>query len=269
MKELVGRATIVTGAGSGIGKSIAQAYAEEGASVVVAEKNLERARDVAARIQARGGDAVSIVTDVSRFDSVDEMVKKTLDRFGKTDILVNNAGIGWLSGSIDDPSHRLVENLTEKEWDRLMAVNLKGVFFCSKAVIPTMKKQRSGVIINIASTAAFIGSSGLGGSGFHYNVSKAGIVSITKTLALQLGPHNIRVNCISPGDIALADPDGTQTAGMLTTSQENEQDLRTVPLGRLGMPQDIANVAIFLASDRSSYVHGVTIDVNGGKLIRH
>ena len=98
MKELVGRAAIVTGAGSGIGKSIAQAYAEEGASVVVAEKSPERAQDVAARIQVRGGDAVSIVTDVSRFDSVDEMVKKTLDRFGKIDILVNNAGIGWLSG---------------------------------------------------------------------------------------------------------------------------------------------------------------------------
>jgi 3-oxoacyl-[acyl-carrier protein] reductase len=269
MKELDGRAAIVTGAGSGIGKSIAQAYAEEGAFVVVAEKNPERAHDVAGRIQGRGGNAVPIVTDVSRFDSVDQMVRKVFDRFGKIDILVNNAGIGWLSGSIDDPSHRFVENLTDEEWDRLMAVNLKSVFFCSKAVIPTMKKQRSGVIINMASTAAFIGSSGLGGSGFHYNVSKAGIVSMTKTLALQLGPYNIRVNCISPGDIALKDPDGTQTAGMLTTPEENEQDLRTIPLGRLGMPRDIANVAVFLASDRSSYVHGVTIDVNGGKLIRH
>lgn len=269
MGELDGRVAVVTGSGSGIGKSIAQAYSDEGASVVVAERNARRAQDVANGIQSKGGNAVPIVTDVSRFDSVNQMVKKALERFGKIDILVSNAGIGWLSGSLDDSTHRLVENLTEEEWDRLMAINLRGYFLCSKAVIPTMKRQRSGVIISIASTAAFIGSNGQAGSGFHYNVSKAGIVNLTKTLALQLGPYNIRVNCISPGDIAGADPDGTQTAGMLSTSEENEQLLKTIPLGRLGIPRDIANVAVFLASDRSSYIHGVTIDVNGGKLIRH
>lgn len=269
MKELDGRVAIVTGSGSGIGRSITQTYSEEGASVVIAEKNAARAQDVAKGIQSRGGNAVPIATDVSRFDSVDQMVKKTLDRFGRIDVLVSNAGIGWLSGSIDDPTHRFVESLTEEEWDRLMAVNLKGFFFCSKAVIPIMKKQKSGVIISVASTAAFVGSSGLGGSGFHYNVSKAGVVNMTKSLALQLGPYNIRVNCICPGDIPLADPDGTQTAGMLPTPEENEQDLKTVPLGRLGTPHDVANVAVFLASDRSSYVHGETINVDGGLMIGH
>jgi 3-oxoacyl-[acyl-carrier protein] reductase len=132
-----------------------------------------------------------------------------------------------------------------------------------------MKKQRSGVIISVASTAAFVGSAGLGGSGFHYNVSKAGVVNMTKSLALQLGPYNIRANCICPGDIPLADPDGAQTAGMLPTPEENEQDLKSVPLGRLGIPHDVANVAVFLASDRSSYVTGETINVDGGLMIGH
>jgi len=269
MKELEGKIAIVTGSGSGIGKSIAQAFADEGASVVIADIDAQRAEKAAQGIKSRGGTALAIETDVSKFDSVNRMVQQVLSKFGKIDILVSNAGLGWLSGSLDDPSHRLVENLTEAEWDRLMDVNLKGFFFCAKAVIPIMKKKRSGVIISIASTSAFVGSSGQSGSGFHYNVSKAGIVNLNKTLALQLGPHNIRVNCISPGAIAEADPDGTQTSGMRTTPEENQQDLKTIPLGRLGRPRDVANVAVFLASDRSGYIHGTTIDVNAGRLIRH
>ena len=270
MKELDGKVAIVTGSGSGIGRSIAQAFAEEGASVVVADVDDQRARRVAQGISSKGGTALAIETDVAKFDSVNQMVQQVLGKFGRIDILVNNAGLGWLSGSINDPNKpRLVENLTEGEWDRLMNVNLKGFFFCAKAVIPAMKKQRSGVILSIASTAAFTGSSGKGGSGFHYNVSKAGIVNMNKTLALQLGPYNVRVNCISPGAMAGADPDGTQTVGMLSTPEENEQDLKSIPLGRIGTPRDVANVAVFLASNRASYVHGTTIDVNGGRLIRH
>jgi NAD(P)-dependent dehydrogenase (short-subunit alcohol dehydrogenase family) len=269
LKEFEGKVAIVTGSGSGIGRSISQAFAEKGASVVIAEIDPKRAEYVEKFIKSKGGTALAIQTDVSKIESVNQMVQQVLDKFSRIDILVNNAGIGWLSGSIDDPSHRYVENLTKEEWDRLMGINLNGFFYCSKAVIPTMKRQRSGVIISIASTAAFVGSTGKSGSGFHYNISKAGLVNLNKTLALQLGPHNIRVNCISPGAIAEPDPDGTQTSGMLSTTKEKEKLLETIPLGRIGMPRDIANVALFLASERASYVHGTTIDVNGGRLIRH
>jgi 3-oxoacyl-[acyl-carrier protein] reductase len=266
LKELLDRVAIVTGSGSGIGAAIVKGFAGEGALITAADIDRKRANRIVEQVGRR---AIAIQTDVTKLDSVSRMVGQTLETFGRIDILVSNAGIGWLSGSLNDPSHRIIENLTESEWDKVMTVNLRGFFFCAKSVAPTMKKQRSGVIISIASTAAFVGSDGTRGSGFHYNVSKSGIVSLNKTLALQLGKYGIRVNCISPGVIADPDSDGIQTIGMRLTRGERERLRATIPVRRLGRPKDVANAAVFLASDKAAYIHGTVIDVNGGEFIRH
>ena len=149
-----------------------------------------------------------------------------------------------------------------------MDINLKSVFLVSKKVIPIMKKQKGGSIINVASNAAYIGQRPLVGSGVHYHVAKAGVVNLTKTIALQYGPFGIRANAISPGSTFGADPDGTQSASFGVEKELGaESYLKGIPLGRFGTPRDMANAALFLASDRSSYVNGVTIFVNGGSLI--
>lgn len=268
MQELVGKVAIITGGGTGIGSSIARTFAEEGASVVIADIEIERALKVVESIEARGGKGLAIKVDVTRYDDADQMVEKTLEKFGRIDILVNNAAIGTLSGSLTSPDHRLVENLTEEEWNKLMKVNLTGVFLCSKAVIPPMKRQRRGNIINISSRGAFVGCGTEGGAGPHYFASKAAVVNFTKTLAVQLGSYNIRANSIAPGAIPAADPNGSQSASFGQSLEEQAKTARMIPLGRVGTPKDIANVALFLASDKSSYVHGATIDVNGGWLMR-
>lgn len=267
MDELLGKVAIVTGGSSGIGSSIARTFAEEGASVVIADIDIERAQKVVESIKAKGGKALAIRVDVSRLDDANQMAEKTLEKFGRIDILVNNAAIGTLSGSLTSPDHRLVENLTEEEWNKLMKINLTGVFLCSKAVIPAMKKQKYGNIINISSRAAFIGCGTEGGAGPHYFASKAAVVNFTKTLAVQLGPFNVRANSIAPGAIPAADPDGTQSASFGQPPEQQTKIGRMIPLGRVGTPKDIANVALFLASDKSSYVHGTTIDVSGGWLM--
>lgn len=199
MNQLRGKVAVITGSGSGIGTSMAKTFAEEGASVVVADLNVQGAEKVAESIRAKGGIALAVKVDVAKFDDIRQMVERTLEKFGRIDILVNNAAIGVTSGTLIAPDHRLIENLTEEEWDKTMNVNLKGVFLCCKAVIPTMKKQESGNIINISSVSGFKGAGAEGGSGFHYNVSKAGVVNFTKSLVLQLGPYHIRANSIAPG----------------------------------------------------------------------
>jgi 3-oxoacyl-[acyl-carrier protein] reductase len=145
-----------------------------------------------------------------------------------------------------------------------MNVNIKSVFLCSKAVIPVMKKQKSGSIINIASGAGRVGV-GTGGSGPAYGVSKAGVINLTKTLARQLAPYKIRANCVSPGTIAGMDPDGTQTTGFSLSDEETEQEKKTIPLGEVGKPIDVAYSVLFFASRRTSWITGVTLDVDGGK----
>ena len=267
--ELEGRVAIVTGGTSGIGASIAKTFAQEGATVVIADVNEERGRKVVGEIEGEGGKAVILKVDVSKEREVSGMVEATLRRFSRIDILVNNAGIGYgLSytegGSLKSPDHIFVENLTEEEWDRVMDVNLKSVFLCSKHVIPAMKRQRRGCIINISSVAGIMGGGTRGGSGPHYAVAKAGIINLTKALARQLGPHNIRANCIAPGSIGGSDPDGTASHGFPMTREEIEEEIEAMPVKRIGIPKDIAYAALFLASDRAGFIDGQTLIVDGG-----
>ena len=248
MRRLEGRTAIVTGSGQGIGEAIAVAMAEEGAGVLVAELREDNARAVQRKIEDNGGTALCHATDVSQEDSVDAMMRACLDRFGKVDILVNNAGIY--------PTNT-VEDMPESEWERVIGTNLFGTFLCSRAVTPRMLQQRSGRIISITSGRGLQGA----GNGAHYAASKGGIIGFTKSLALELAPAGIAVNCICPGVSDTAQPRGHRTEEELYASAAR------IPLGRIGQPRDMARAAVFLASDRARFVTGQTLVVNGGAIM--
>src|SRR5947207_2071749 len=234
MNRLDGQVAIVTGSGQGIGQGVALCLARAGAHVVINDRVQERIAPAIAKVQALGVQALGVQADVTHADEVDRLVQQTLDRFAKIDILVNNAGTGILK--------LFVEN-TEADWDLTLDVNLKGVFLCCRRVVPEMSKQYSGAIVNIASIAAF-----------HYTVphvpyaaSKAGVVALTRDLAYEVGRVGIRVNAIAPGPI--------ETPMSQAVSAEQRQGImRTVPLGRMGQPEDIGQAAAFLASDAASFI---------------
>lgn len=238
--RLEGQVAIVTGGGGGIGKATCRAFAREGADIVIPEVNIANAEAAAAEIQALGRKCEVIETDVSNGDSVRKMVNQTLDAFGRIDILVNNAGIF---------SYTRIDACTEEEWDRMMAVNLKGPFLCSQAVMETMKAQRSGRIINLGSLAGQVG--GIVASA-PYSASKAGVMCLTKSLARVLGEYGITVNSIAPGIAA-------------TEMAKNHPDMREqIPLGRVADAAEVASAILFLASEEGRYLTGATLDVNGG-----
>lgn len=238
--RLEGQVAIVTGGGGGIGKATCLAFAREGADIVIPEVNIANAEAAASEIQALGRKCEVIETDVSNGDSVRKMVRRTLDAFGRIDILVNNAGIF---------SYTRIDACTEEEWDRMMAVNLKGPFLCSQAVMETMKAQRSGRIINLGSLAGQVG--GIVASA-PYSASKAGVMCLTKSLARVLGEYGITVNSIAPGIAA-------------TEMAKNHPDMRAqIPLGRVADASEVASAILFLASEEGRYLTGATLDVNGG-----
>jgi len=243
---LSNKVALVTGASRGIGRAIALEMAVEGADVVVNYASSEaKANEVARDISELGRQALVAGADVSRPDQVEAMRKLVLERFGGVDILVNNAGV----------HHHLKSwEIDDAEWKRVLDVNLNGVFFCSRAFSPEMRAKRWGRIINISSIIAFIGTD----HEAHYGASKAAVVGLTKSLALELAPYNITVNAIAPG---LTDTD--MTAG--ATPEEKKRALELIPLGRIGQPTDIAYAAVFLASDRASFITGQTLNVNGGE----
>lgn len=242
--DLRGRVAIVTGAAQGIGKSIAIQLAAAGANVVIADLAEEMAKTVAEEISRKGTEVISIGVDVSSLSSVEEMVKKTLDKFGRIDILVNNAGI---------TRDALVMRLKEEDWDLVLDVNLKGAFNCIKAVSPVMLKQKSGKIVNIASIVGIIGNVGQA----NYSASKGGLIALTKSCARELASRQINVNAVAPGFI--------QTSMTERLPAEVKQKLSSqIPFGKLGKPEDVANVVLFLVSEESSYITGEVIKVDGG-----
>jgi NAD(P)-dependent dehydrogenase (short-subunit alcohol dehydrogenase family) len=242
------RVAIVTGASRGIGLGIALALAREGARVAVGDIRLALLDDAVARIEALGGRAQAFVMDVTHKEQIQHVVGEVLSQWGTIDILVNNAGIYEVLP---------FEQISEAQWDRLLAVNLKGAFLCCQAVVPAMKRQGSGRIISIASSA---GKTGGTLAGAHYSVSKAGVICLSKQLARELGPYGITVNAVAPGRI---DTPMIHVA----SDEENEAFRLRTPLGRLGTADDVASAVLFLASDEASFITGEILDVNGGLLI--
>jgi 3-oxoacyl-[acyl-carrier protein] reductase len=249
MLMLGGKAAIVTGAGRGIGRETAIELARHGAQVIVNDIDPANARHVVDEIHGLGKDAVAVKADVSDEQEVGEMVNTCINKFGKVDILVNNAGMvhtGPLTG------------ISITDWDKVMAVSLKSVFLCCKAVFPAMMIQKSGKIINIASVAGKRGGGLLGNS--CYAAAKGGVIAFTKTIAREGGPFGINVNAITP---ALTDTD--MTSGL--TPEQREAIIRMMPLGRAGKPQDVARAVIFLASDYAGFITGEIMDVDGGLMM--
>jgi 3-oxoacyl-[acyl-carrier protein] reductase len=246
--SLEGKAALVTGASRGIGREIALELARQGANVAVNFSGSEaKANEVVDEIKALGRDAVAIKCDVSNTQEVTEMVKVSIDRFGKLDILINNAGI---------TRDNLLMRMKEEEWDDVINTNLKGVFLCTKAVTRQMMKQRVGRIINIASVVGVSGNPGQA----NYVAAKAGVIGLTKTTAKELASRNITVNAVAPGFIT------TDMTDKLSEEVKAEM-LKQIPLARLGEAKDIAKITAFIASDDSSYITGQTFHVNGGMVM--
>ena len=245
--SLNNKIAIVTGSGQGIGRVIARTFAEAGADLVIADIRMDTAEATATDIRSLQRKAFTFQVDVRDKNQVDEMVTKTIEKFGCVDTLVNNAGFGYMTVP-------LVE-MNEEEWDKCVTLNLKSTFLCCKAVSRVMMRQKRGTIINMASMAAL----GAYPMGANYSAAKAAIKNLTETLSVELGPHNIRVNALAPGVIE------TQlTVELYKKRPELKiQRLKNIPLGRLGTPEDVANVALFLASDASNYISGETIAIKG------
>jgi NAD(P)-dependent dehydrogenase (short-subunit alcohol dehydrogenase family) len=240
---------IVTGAASGIGRSIALSYAREGAKVVVSDINVGGGEETVAQIEELGGSAIFVEADVAESEQVIRLVEKTVESFGKLNIMVNNAGI--------EVFQRLVDT-DEQMWDHRIAVNLRGVFLGTKYAVPKMLQNGGGVIINMASVAGIMGIGGLAA----YNASKGGVVLLTKNTAMDYGSMNIRANCICPGFIAT--PMVEAVMSLPGAGETKEKIIGLCPAGRLGNPEEVANCAVFLASDDASYINGHALVVDGG-----
>jgi len=248
MSRFTGKAAIVTGASRGIGREIALQLAKEGAKVVVNYSgSKDKADEVVSLITQLGGEAFAIQADVSKTDSVKNMVDQTLERFGSIDILVNNAGI---------TRDNLLMRMKEDEWDDVLNINLKGVFLCTKGVTRQMMRQRAGKIVNVASIVGVSGNPGQA----NYVAAKAGVIGFTKTVAKELAARNINVNAVAPGFITT---DMTEALN----DEVKDQMLSAIPLGKLGSPENVAKTVLFLLSEDAAYITGQTIHVDGGMVM--
>lgn len=248
--RLKDKVAVITGAGHGIGKAYARKFAEEGARVVIAEIDQQAGEATAKALLDMGLSAWARATDVRSFTSVEGMARETADRFGHIDILLNNAAIYLTQVAWKGP----IEELPLEEWDRVLEVNLKGVFLCCRAVIPVMKRQRKGKIINVASGTFFGGS----GNMPHYTASKGGVVALTRVMARQLGPWGINVNCMTPGS-TMSEEKITEE---VKKRRESSAADRCFP--RIELPEDIVGTALFLASSDSDFMTGQLLVVDGG-----
>jgi 3-oxoacyl-[acyl-carrier protein] reductase len=249
--KLTDKVAIITGSGSGIGRISAYLFAKEGARVVVSDINDVGGEETTAIIKTNGGEAVFVHTDVSVASEVEHLIRVTMDMFGRIDILFNNAGITLFENG--KPSE--VETINEATWDRVYAVNVKSIFLAAKYAVPHMKRAGGGIIINTGSMSGVRPRPNT----CAYSSSKGAVITLTKALALELAPSNIRVNCINPV--------GTVTPLLQESTDEESMKVMvsTIPLGRLAKPEEIAYAALYLASDESSMVTGTSIDIDGGR----
>ena len=242
--RLVNKTAIVTGASRGIGRTVAKVLAEQGASVVLAGRTRAGLEEAAEEIRSRGGQATAVVCDVTVEGDVEQLVKATLEGYGRVDILVNNAGV---------TRDGLVMRMSEEDWDAVLDTNLKSVYRCTRAVLRPMLKQRAGRIVNIASVVGLTGNAGQA----NYAAAKAGIVAFTKSVAREVASRGITVNAVAPGYI---DTDMTRAL----SPEQRERILSGIPMGRMGSTEDVAYAVAFLAGEEAGYITGQTLVVDGG-----
>ncbi len=249
--DLKDKVAVVTGARRGMGRAHSLKLAAAGAKVVVSDISKEECEKVVEEIKEKGGEAIAVKCDVTQKSEVDAMVQKAVDEWGTVDILVNNAGIAQFIPFLE---------MSEEDWDKTLEINLKGYFLCAQACAKVMAEQKSGAIVNIASVA--MGQQGVGMANIaHYCASKGGIAALTEALAVELAPKNIRVNAVAPGIIEtpMIDPVKKDEEGF-------DAMLGRIPLARPGKPEEVSNAVVFLASEKSSYMTGSVIVVDGGWL---
>jgi len=248
--RLKGQTALITGGGTGLGRAIALAFSRQGARVGIVGRRLDKLQDVVREIEGQGGQAVAIASDVTKAQDAERAVREAAVRFGRLNVLVNNAGALHVS---------TIENVPEEEWDRIMSVNLKGPFLMSRAVLPELRKAGGGSIVNIGSVLGLIGAKDRAA----YCASKGGVTLLTKAMALDHAHENIRVNCICP---AIIETDLVR--GLFDSAADGEALLRArtaqIPLGRMGRPEDVAEMAVFLASRESAWITGAALPLDGG-----
>lgn len=243
--DFTGKTAIVTGGAKGIGRGCVELFAENGANVVLADMNCDMATEVEQELKGRGLQVKAVKVNVKQVSDIEKMVNTAMESFGTVDILVNNAGIFHSTP---------VEDVTEEEWDNIMAINLKSVFFATQKVLPYMKKKHCGKILNLSSLA---GRNGGIVNGLGYSAAKAGIIGLTRGFAARFAQHGINVNAIAPGST------DTGVLGGLS-AQETAELVAKIPLGRYGTVHEVASAVAFLCSDDASFITGAVLDVNGG-----
>lgn len=250
MTRLAGKVALITGGGTGIGRAIALAFAREGASVTLAGRRLEKLKEVAGEVEKQGGATLPVVCDVVRAKDADRAVSETARKFGKLNVLVNNAGTLSVS---------TVDTVSEEDWDRVMTVNVKGPFLMSRAALKEFRKAGGGAIVNIGSVLGLVAMKDRAA----YCASKGGVTMLTKAMALDHAYENVRVNCICPSIV-----ETDLVKGLFNDSEQGrrlrESRTGTIPLGRFGKPADVAELAVFLASEESSWLTGAAIPLDGG-----